>query len=1418
MGYYMKKLFRFSSIVICKKYRFNHVLTHTFVLLMIVFFLISGCQEKIYKKTYPVILSYLDIPGITQEEINSIKALQAQDLSLKVSVPHSSELFIEENGNFNGYVALLCTWLSQLFDIQFYPAHEDVSSIVHNIEVGELSFGVQVITEARKQISFMTDSITQRSVKVISLANSIPISSISQTRLPRYVFIEGTMLRELVANTIEKDSYVELVANDYKTAYMMLENDLADALISNNTMEIVFTPYGQVKSEDFFPLTFIPVALSTGNVLLEPIISLVTKAIRNGAYNELADLYRQGYNDYKKQIFSLILIEEERDYLKNNPIIPFATQYMSYPISFYNKDDSEWVGVVFDVLKEMEQLTGVKFELINNTTAELLELMNLLESGNAFFMPNLIQSPERKTRFLWPETMYLLDRYALLSKKDFPNIELNDIPFARIGYARGSAFADMFRSWFPNAINAREYSNTDAAFYALDIGEIDLIMSSQSRLTSLTNYYGFSDYKANYLFNTAFESSFGINKDHYIFCGIVDKALTLINTDRILEQWQTKTFNYHARRMRDQQAWIISISFIIIIALTTILYIISMSYISKKKINLTITEQAESLEATKLRIETIIKNLPGMIFRHIYNPPLFTCLFVSEGCKELTGYEPEDMLGDNAVKFFDFIHPDDTATVVRLSAETLEKGLPYEHTFRIITRDGTEKWVWERSRVIEKHPDGTPYIIEGYHTDVTERVKLHNAELEQKKMQSRIENIISNLPGMVFRCVNSYPDYPLSYVSDGSKDLLGYTPEELIGVPNKYMEMLHPDDIEQIEKKVMETNDVGLPYENSQRLLMPDGTIKWVWERNRVVKDNADDTISFLEGYVFDITDQKKYEIAEHANRAKSDFLAKMSHEIRTPMNSIMGFSELASSCDSIDKIQDYLKKITDNSKWLLHIVNDILDVSKIEAGKMELDNIPFNLVDVFSRCQSVILPMIKEKGLDLSIYVEPLTGKVLSGDPLRLYQILINLLSNAVKFTSSGTVKFSSSIKHINPDNITVYFEIKDPGIGMTEEQVKRIFDPFIQADSSTTREYGGTGLGLSISKSIVELMNGHLTVESKPNVGSCFYFEITFDTVDVTEDTPVQESLSILEKPNFDGVVLVCDDNSMNQEVICEHLSRVGLETVIATNGRQGVEIVTERAEKKAPPFDLIFMDMFMPVMDGLEASAKIMALDTGTPIVAMTANVMVGELEKYRKHGMPDCLGKPFTSQELWHILLKYLTPIYSEATHEHRNDEEFIRKLKINFLKNNQNLHVQIREAIAAKDLALAHRLAHTLKGNAGLIGKTKLRNAAADVEDWLKNLTASTLDDKINLLETELLLVLNELKQQYDESNDGQNIVYLGQEQVADLFRKLKPMLENINPEAVYLLDELRKVKNTDLLRKQIENFEFEDALITLSKM
>ena len=480
------------------------------------------------------------------------------------------------------------------------------------------------------------------------------------------------------------------------------------------------------------------------------------------------------------------------------------------------------------------------------------------------------------------------------------------------------------------------------------------------------------------------------------------------------------------------------------------------------------------------------------------------------------------------------------------------------------------------------------------------------------------------------------PDMRLSYVNTACEKFLGKDRKKLLGELCNTM-----------NTPICKTSDCGIACARRglrQTFFAHEGASYQV--DVAILRDQNSETAGFIE-IVQDITRietmAKKQADAEKASVAKSAFLANMSHEIRTPMNSIIGFSELALGSDTTPATRNYLSMIKENAKGLLQIINDILDISKVESGNIQLEQTPFDLHELLNSCRSIIMPRIVQKDIELQFYMESLIGKKLIGDTTRLRQVLINLLSNAVKFTESGYVKLAVVVVDETDNNITLRFEIADSGIGMTAEQITRIFEPFSQADISTTRKYGGTGLGMTIAKNILDLMGSKFEIRSEPGVGTAIVFVLTFDTVELM-DTIVKADNTVkkLDKPTFVGEVLVCEDNQMNQKVIIEHLKRVGLNVEMAENGLEGINKVHIRLKKDMKPFDLILMDIHMPVMDGIEAAPKIIKLGTGTPIVALTANIMTSDRDLYKNAGMIDYIGKPFTSQELWRCLLKHLKP--------------------------------------------------------------------------------------------------------------------------------------------------------------------------------
>ncbi|MCL2154633.1 MAG: ATP-binding protein [Leptospirales bacterium] len=398
-----------------------------------------------------------------------------------------------------------------------------------------------------------------------------------------------------------------------------------------------------------------------------------------------------------------------------------------------------------------------------------------------------------------------------------------------------------------------------------------------------------------------------------------------------------------------------------------------------------------------------------------------------------------------------------------------------------------------------------------------------------------------------------------------------------------------------------------------------------------------------------DITDLKRSrEEALAASQAKSSFLSNMSHEIRTPMNAIIGMTSIGKKEKNLERKDYAFEKIESASTHLLGIINDILDISKIESGKMELSNITFSFTQMIDRVKSVIIIKMQDKDQHFSIEIDPAIPNILYGDDQRLTQVITNLLSNATKFTpEGGNITFNAKLLSRQMNKCYIKMYVMDSGIGMTEQEQNKLFNVFQQAQAGTARKYGGTGLGLAISKRILELMGGEIWVESEPGKGSCFFFTVSLDIPDnISDEADFLQSIkseSNIRNAYIDfseKTILLVDDIDINLEIVIAMLEPTSIKIDTAKSGKEAFDIFSSNPEQ----YNLILMDMQMPEVDGLEATKMIRELDKTNaatiPIIAMTANVFKEDIEKCIAAGMNDHLGKPVNLDEIMKILVQYL----------------------------------------------------------------------------------------------------------------------------------------------------------------------------------
>ena len=691
---------------------------------------------------------------------------------------------------------------------------------------------------------------------------------------------------------------------------------------------------------------------------------------------------------------------------------------------------------------------------------------------------------------------------------------------------------------------------------------------------------------------------------------------------------------------------------------------------------------------------------------------------------------------------------------------------------------------------------------------------------------------------------------------------------------------VHPLDRESVSKAWHEAF-AGAAFDIEHRIIVA-GETRWVRERAQIERDPMG-RAQVIVGMVQDITDRKQtaYELERHrqhleelvlarttdlskaketaeaASRAKSAFLANMSHEIRTPMNAIIGLTYLLRKEITDPKALDQLVKVGEAAQHLLHIINDILDLSKIEAGRMTLEETDFSPAQVIDHVSSMMGERAAAKGLRLVHNIDPAVPTRLVGDPLRLGQILLNFTSNAIKFSEQGQIAVRAYLSEDYGSSVLFRVEVEDQGIGLNPEQLSRLFKAFSQADNSTTRKFGGTGLGLVIAERLAGLMGGEVGVESQENVGSTFWANMRLSKIiapdlessDETEVPPQQ----ILSQHYRGARVLLAEDDQINQEVARELLQDIGLSVEVVNNGQQAVERVM------ADDFALVLMDIQMPIMDGLDATRAIRRLPGkgDLPVIAMTANAFKEDRDVCLEAGMNDHIGKPVDPEKLFGILLRWLpataitglewtklSPIEQDdaelrfaLAHTHGLNSEdglkrvngklpnYIRLLRM-FVDNHADDIAVLRAHLGLGENVDALRVAHSLKGASATIGAESLRQRAFELEMALREeWEGEEIEIRINAVENELRALLSALQPlQTEEDTDKLSVSSLDWPKVRIILKELNSALAGDDAKSNDIWRDYAPMLEAALgyaatpLRQAIEKYDYDQALKILSNI
>jgi PAS domain S-box-containing protein len=708
-------------------------------------------------------------------------------------------------------------------------------------------------------------------------------------------------------------------------------------------------------------------------------------------------------------------------------------------------------------------------------------MFQMMNDGKVPISLDLIYTPERSDRYLWSKYKYLSENYALISKHNFPNISLGEIQYAKIGMIKSTGYAETFQNWFPEAADVTTYDTQDDAFLGLDRGEVDLVMAGTNALSSVTNYYELSNYKANYIFNSTIDYVLVYNKNYNVLCSVIDKALAYIDIKIISKRWESKTFNYQSKLMRAQRPWLFGTIFLVFGVLVLILVFYQKNILIRKQ------------------------------FESIWNNVETGTVIIDAETREIMDINP---------------------VVVRMFGDAKEK-------------------------------------IVGQHCS------------------------------KIF-CVN-----------------------ESCPMMDKNKLIMHEDERE---------------FKNSSGETIPIA--------KNIAKIRYNGRTALLESFT-DITYIKKAEEAKSASEAKSRFIANMSHEMRTPMNVVVGLTDLMLEENEPVNIKENLKKINTAGNTLLGLISDVLDISKIEAGKLELTPVQYDVASLLNDIITLNMIRIEDKPITFRLDIEEELPCTIYGDDLRVKQIANNILSNAFKYTREGTVTLGMSCIRTEGNDVWVHFYVSDTGIGIRSEDLDKLFSDYNQLDTRANRNVGGTGLGLSITKKLVELMGGEISVESEYGKGSTFRVRIKQRFVnDRTIGAETARNLSGLnytdnKKKAFEkfvrpdlgyAKVLVVDDMQSNLDVAASMLRKYKIHVDCVLSGQAAIE----KIKLEEPVYDAIFMDHMMPKMDGVEATVKIRALGTKyaqtIPIIALTANAIAGNEQMFLENGFQAFLPKPINIMSL------------------------------------------------------------------------------------------------------------------------------------------------------------------------------------------
>lgn len=772
-----------------------------------------------------------------------------------------------------------------------------------------------------------------------------------------------------------------------------------------------------------------------------------------------------------------------------------------------------------------------------------------------------------------------------------------------------------------------------------------------------------------------------------------------------------------------------------------------------------ITDQIKAQEAlmkSEEQYRNIIERSSDVIYR-TDSKGYFT--FVNKVAEKVTGYANSELL---SMHFGRLIKESSRKEVMKFYRDQVVNRLRSSYLeFPIITKNGGEKWIGQTVQLSEISTYG--YEFTAFAVDITER---RNFERKIILQEEKYRNIITNMHLGLMEVDN---DDKIKFVNHGFCKISGYSEHELIG--KKAAETMALNDAKDVIKRKSKQRQKGISDMYEIPVKNKNGEIRW-WLVSGGPNYNDEGELIGSIGIHLDITEKKVLEQeleiqrkkAEDSSKAKESFLANMSHEIRTPLNGIIGMIRELSLEELNDRQIKYVQNASVASQHLLSVLNNILDISKIDAGELKLESIPFNLRETIKEVKSIMSVKAREKGLFFGINVRDIRNNYYLGDSARLRQILLNLIGNSIKFTTKGGVFVECMILETTNKSQKVLINIEDTGIGMEQKYLDNLFNKFTQEDLSTSRKYGGTGLGMAITHELIQLMNGSIKVKSIKNEGTIIEIILDLPFADKAKGA-LENAKNTLDDIANTSILLV-EDNEFNRAVAFNTLKRNKCNVIEAKDGAEAIKIVEEGLHK----FDVILMDLQMPIVDGLTASKYMLdELKIDIPIIALSANAFKSEIDRCLSIGIVDYITKPFDEKSLISTIAKYrkvdntngetqaVTNLSQKAlSAEPYNlqklidisggDMDFVKRMVDIFIVEAQDSIKVIKHAVENKDLEVIYKVSHKMKPMIDSLGITGLSQEIRELEKLSKSgLFSAYIEQMVKTIDETITDVIESMK-------------------------------------------------------------------------